>query len=72
MKMTAQTAFVVVSIILVATSLATYRPVLAQAPAKVAPMHVHHVHLNSVNPKAAAEYYPKPLAAVGFTELRCT
>ena len=34
----------------------------AQAP-KVAPMHVHHVHLNSVNPAAAAAYYPKPFAA---------
>jgi catechol 2,3-dioxygenase-like lactoylglutathione lyase family enzyme len=63
MKVTAQTAFVVVSIVLVATSFATYRPVLAQAPANVAPMHVHHVHLNSTDPKAAAEYYPKPFAA---------
>jgi catechol 2,3-dioxygenase-like lactoylglutathione lyase family enzyme len=26
-------------------------------------MHLHHVHLNSVDPKAAAEYYPKPFAA---------
>ncbi len=34
----------------------------AQAP-KIAPMHVHHVHLNSVNPAAAAAYYPKPFAA---------
>ena len=62
MKVTAQTTFVV-SIVLVATALATYRPALAQAPAKVAPMHVHHVHLNSMDPKAAAEYYPKPFAA---------
>jgi hypothetical protein len=38
----------------------TNRPVFAQAPATVAPMHFHHVHLNSVNPKAAAEYYLKP------------
>jgi len=42
MKVTARTTFVV-SIILVAHAFATYRPVLAQAPAKVAPMHVHHV-----------------------------
>ncbi len=49
-------------VVLVAVSAATYRPVLAQGPAKVAPMHFHHVHLNSVNPKAAAEYYPKPFA----------
>ena len=33
----------------------------AQAP-KVAPMHVHHVHLNSVDPAKAAAYYPKPFA----------
>ena len=26
-------------------------------------LHFHHVHLNSVNPTAAAEYYPKPFAA---------
>jgi len=36
------------------------RPIFAQAPATVAPMHFHHVHLNSVNPMAAAEYYLKP------------
>jgi len=39
---------------------------LAQSPA-VAPMHVHHVHLNSVNPKAAAAYYPKPFSASAST-----
>ena len=32
------------------------------AEAKIAPMHFHHVHLNSVNPAAAAAYYPKPFA----------
>jgi len=37
--------------------------VLAQGPATVEPMHVHHVHLNSLNPKAAAEYYLKPFPA---------
>src|ERR1041384_4295018 len=35
--------------------------VLAQA-AKIAPMHVHHVHLNSVDPAKAAAYDPKPFA----------
>jgi len=35
--------------------------VSAQTP-KVAPMHVHHVHLNSVDPAKAAAYYPKPFA----------
>jgi Glyoxalase/Bleomycin resistance protein/Dioxygenase superfamily len=33
----------------------------AQTPA-VEPLHFHHVHLNSVDPKAAAAYYPKPFA----------
>src|ERR1700738_3793468 len=49
--------------LLVGVSVTTCRPVLAQGPATVAPMHVHHVHLNSVNPKAAAEYYLKPFPA---------
>ena len=35
--------------------------VLAQT-AKAAAMHVHHVHLNSVDPAKAAAYYPKPFA----------
>src|SRR5437764_15359891 len=30
--------------------------------ASIEPIHFHHVHLNSVNPAAAAEYYPKPFA----------
>jgi hypothetical protein len=46
--------------VLVTICIATYRPVFAQGQAKVAPMHFHHVHLNSVDPKAAAEYYLKP------------
>jgi hypothetical protein len=25
-------------------------------------LHFHHVHLNSMNPAAAAAYYPKPFA----------
>jgi len=33
----------------------------SQSP-QVEPLHFHHVHLNSVNPAAAAEYYPKPFA----------
>jgi hypothetical protein len=32
------------------------------AQTAVEPLHFHHVHLNSVDPKAAAEYYPKPFA----------
>jgi 4-hydroxyphenylpyruvate dioxygenase-like putative hemolysin len=33
-----------------------------EPPAKVEPLHFHHVHLNSTNPPAAAEYYTKPFA----------
>ena len=36
-------------------------PMQAQAPT-VEPLHFHHVHLNSVDPAAAAAYYPKPFA----------
>jgi hypothetical protein len=39
-----------------ATSIRKREPVQAQSPPKIAPMHVHHVHLNSVDPKAAAGY----------------
>jgi hypothetical protein len=31
-------------------------------PPAVEPLHFHHVHLNSMNPAAAAAYYPKPFA----------
>ena len=35
----------------------------AQQPAgSVEPLHFHHMHLNSTDPKAAAAYYPKPFA----------
>src|SRR6266404_6378464 len=33
-----------------------------EPPAKVEPLHFHHVHLNSTNPPAAAEYYTRPFA----------
>ena len=36
--------------------------VQAQTPATIEPLHFHHVHLNSVDPAAAAAYYPKPFA----------
>jgi hypothetical protein len=58
-----RTRFMSLIVVLLAVSMVAYRPVLAQGPASVAPMHVHHVHLNSVNPKAAAEYYPKAFPA---------
>jgi len=45
----------------IAASLAGYA-VRAQDQTKVEPLHFHHVHLNSMNPAAAAAYYPKPFA----------
>ena len=45
-------------------TLAPGRAAHAQAPAPgaIEPLHFHHVHLNSVDPAAAAAYYPKPFA----------
>jgi hypothetical protein len=37
-------------------------PRAQDAAAKVEPLHFHHMHLNSTDPKAAAAYYPKPFA----------
>ena len=37
-------------------------PRAQDAPAKVEPLHFHHMHLNSTDPKTAAAYYPKPFA----------
>ena len=45
----------------IAASLAGYA-VRGQEQTKVEPLHFHHVHLNSMNPAAAAAYYPKPFA----------
>jgi len=50
-------------VVLIGVSVTTCRPVFAQGSATIAPMHFHHVHLNSVNPKAAADYYLKPFPA---------
>src|SRR4051812_9165514 len=43
-------------------ALAAAARIAAQAPGAIEPLHFHHVHLNSVNPAAAADYYPKPFA----------
>src|SRR6202158_6152124 len=57
-------AFGVVLIVLVLVSITTHLPAHAQAGAGPGePMHFHHVHLNSVNPAAASEYYLKPFPA---------
>ena len=66
MKLTAQATLLGVLMLAAALAVA-FRPVLAQAPARPAPMHVHHVHLNSVEPTVAAEYYPKAFAATAVT-----
>ena len=64
MRMLARTAFVTALIIGLAASTATHRLAHAQGrPATVEPIHFHHVHLNSVNPTAASEYYLKPFPA---------
>jgi catechol 2,3-dioxygenase-like lactoylglutathione lyase family enzyme len=69
MKKLSARAILVVTIFLAAHSL-PHRPVLAQAPptvpvaaSAIAPMHFHHVHLNSMDPKAAADYYLRPYPA---------
>src|SRR6266536_2413422 len=36
--------------------------VRAQEAPKVEALHLHHIHLNSANPAAAAAYYRKPFA----------
>jgi hypothetical protein len=55
MKLVSRTAFTfVVGLGLVAHA--------QERPATVEPLRFHHVHLNSVNPAAAAAYYPKPFA----------
>ena len=44
-------------------SIVMKQPAFAQAPAStIEPLHFHHMHVNSVDPKAAADYYPKPFA----------
>jgi catechol 2,3-dioxygenase-like lactoylglutathione lyase family enzyme len=56
-------------VVLLAACTTLSRPLLAQKPANIAPMHVHHVHVNSMNPSVAAAYYPKafPVSAVTTT-----
>ena len=64
MKLKTRTAIGTALIVLVAVSIATFRPTHAQGrPTTIEPVHFHHVHLNSVNPRAAAEYYLKPFPA---------
>jgi len=46
----------------VGVMLSSRLPVQAQSAAGGEQIHFHHVHLNSVDPAAAAAYYPKPFA----------
>ena len=63
MKLISRIAIALVLVAPAVASIATDRRAFAQAPAAaVEPLHFHHVHLNSTDPKAAAEYYPKPFA----------
>src|SRR5712691_72314 len=65
LKRTPFTAIVILLVAFAGSAITTSPPseAQAQAPASaVEPLHFHHVHLNSVDPKAAAEYYPKPFA----------
>jgi hypothetical protein len=64
MRVMPRPAFAIVLILPLLVSIMTRSQAHAQAQAvTVEPMRFHHVHLNSVNPAAAAAYYPKPFAA---------
>ena len=64
MKLIPRLALVLVLVAPAVASIVMNQSASAQAPAAAAiePLHFHHVHLNSVDPKAAADYYPKPFA----------
>src|SRR6201989_940984 len=55
MKLTPRLAFMMAALALAA-------PRAQETARAVEPLHFHHVHLNSTDPKAAAAYYPKPFA----------
>src|SRR3989338_1703008 len=61
MQAAARTFFV--ALVVVVTVLTAHRAAVAQRPTAAGATRFHHVHLNSVNPKEAAEYYLKPFAA---------
>ncbi len=61
MNTIARTAFVI-GLFVTATLKGSPSSNAQDAQTKVEPMHFHHVHLNAVNPAAAAAYYPKPFA----------
>jgi hypothetical protein len=65
--MTVRLVLVLMLPLVAAVSTPTHAPLLAQATNGILPMHVHHVHLNSISPKTAAEYYPKAFPASAST-----
>lgn len=67
MNRTFRVSCVVLGVAAAAVVAAVGVPVLAQAPAATETLHFHHVHLNSVNPAAAAAYYAKPFAKSATT-----
>src|SRR5262245_37485027 len=63
MKSSLRAVLSTVVAVAVVSGAASRTPISAQSPASsVEPLHFHHVHLNSTDPKAASEYYPKPFA----------
>ena len=47
-------------------SIVMKQPAFAQAPAAtIEPLHFHHMHVNSVDPKAASEYYSEAICQIG-------
>src|SRR5260221_7055534 len=63
MKLISRITLVLVLVAPALASMVMNQPALAQAPAAssaIEPLHFHHVHINSVDPKAAADYYLKP------------
>ncbi len=63
MKAIASMGVLVILTILLGLVPAPIRSVQGQErQAAIDPLHFHHVHLNSVNPSAAAAYYPKAFA----------
>ena len=62
MKVAKRNVPIVILTLLAAVILLSSRPVFTQqpaAPAAVPPSHFHHIHLNSLNPTAAVDYYIK-------------
>ena len=54
----------VVLSLLIAAAIASLEPVHTQEPTTVGPIHFHHLHLNSVNPSAAVEFYTNAFSSL--------